>query len=73
MVPDPDVCGVCGGPKAVCQDHDAQNAWVVAAIPCYRTQAVQAWQQRRKDDPNAGTYHLTAHIDDTRRKSAGGR
>ena len=69
-MPDPGVCGVCGGPAAICQDPDAQNAWVVTGTRCYKTRAVNEYLEKRKADKHASALHLTARIDDTRRKTA---
>lgn len=70
LVDDPDKCSVCGGDKRVCQDPDAQHAWVVEARRCYKSLAVAEWMERRKNEKHAHTLHLTARIDDSRRKSA---
>lgn len=67
---DQKTCGVCGGPADVCQDHDAQNAWIVTGTRCYKTKAVNEFMARRKGDEHANALHITARIDDTRRKSA---
>ena len=72
---EPDTCTVCGGPAAVCQDHDAQHAWVIEATRCYKTRAISEYLERvAKTDKHASTLHLTARIDPKRRKSvrAGG-
>lgn len=69
-IPDQKLCGVCGGPADVCQDHDAQNAWVIDARRCYKTKAVNEFMAKRKGDEHAHALHITAHIDPARRKSA---
>ena len=61
---------MCGGPADVCQDHDAQNAWVITARRCYKTRAVAEFMESRKGDKHSHALHIAARIDPARRKSA---
>ena len=70
LVKDPNLCPVCGGDKRVCQDPDAQHAWVVEARRCYRQRALLEYMDKRKDDPYKAALVVSLRVDDKRRKSA---
>lgn len=63
-------CPACGGPRAECQDHDNQHAFVVSASRCYRTRAVDDTKKARRSDPDLGSTLFASVLDPQRKKSA---